>query len=750
MKTKLAATLGLLLLFIAIVYSPSQTESAESGQTVGADLAYVGGDLPEGSLENLMMAEAGLRLVPTAVTGRYLSPILNAPIPFNALVPQWSVDVPQRGSFSLQVRTGTADNQWEEWVQIEENEDWTLPENEMMVGQMITVAAVKQTHQVFQFAITFGRYAPDPSPILQTLRFSFIDSSQGPDADDLATLQAAADQENPVLDNGDYPKPPVISRDIWCTDPACDYTEGLSYYPVSHLILHHTASSNSSADWAAVVRAIWYYHTVVLGWGDIGYQYLADMNGNLYEGHLGGDDVVGIHAASANVGSMGLALIGTFTAPDDEPPGISPPTPMMEGAANLFAWKADQKDIDVYDAGTLPNMGWGLPYLSGHRDVDGSTACPGDQAHLLLSWLRDAVADRIGYLPLNQYVDELSPAFTRSGGAWNVPPYGCGNNGHAFYGWSITDPADGLLWGEWRPNVVFPGIYEIEVYAPFCITGAPETNGAAYTVTDQNGTSSVTVSHNDHVGNWMSLGQYDLVAGTSSVVRLTNLTTTDTGQGVWFDAIRLRPILVSAATNISPAPASWQSRYVTFDWDVTDQVTISASQLQVATDNTFDDLVLDLSLSPSTTNYTHTFLQDYRELYWRVVVTTPEGVAATSQPTSFGIDTAVPTSLVTNIYELPDGRYHLFWSGSDATSGIDTYLLQYRADISTTWTTWLTATTQTTGFFEPPDGQTYWFRSQATDLAGNVEPTHPNPGDLNTDQALFFTHAIMLPLIEKP
>jgi hypothetical protein len=473
------------------------------------------------------------------------------------------------------------------------------------------------------------------------------------------------------------------------------------------------------------------------------------MNGNIYEGHLGGDDVIGIHASVANTGSMGLSLLGTFTDPDDDPPGIAPPQAMTNAAAELFAWKTDQKNIDVYGAGMLPNMDWGLPYLSGHRDVTGSTVCPGSQAHNLLPWLRDAVADRISFISLHQYVDELSPAFTKSAGSWNVSPEGCGFNLHAFYAWSITNPGGGLMWGEWRPDVAFPGTYEIEVYAPFCITGAPETDGATYAVTHLNGTNNVTVSHNGNVGNWMSLGSYELAVGNGNLIRLSNLTSIDENKGVWFDAVRLLPVDVSVATNISPPSDSWQPRNVNFSWDVTDEVSISTTHLQVATDRGFGDLVLDVVLPPTTTSYSHNFGQDYPELFWRVVAITPQNVSAASIPTSFGIDTIAPTSLITMIHELEDGRYKLFWFGADTNSGIATYAIQYRAEGASSWTTLVPAATQTNVIFDPPDNQTYWFRSQATDVAGNIEPAHLNPGDLSTDQAVSFTHAIMLPVILK-
>ena len=89
---------------------------------------------------------------------------------------------------------------------------------------------------------------------------------------------------------------------------------------------------------------------------------------------------------------MALSMLGTFTT-------VSPPEAMRNAAANLFAWKADQKGIDVFDASRLPNMSWGLPHVSGHRDVYGMTACPGDSGHPWVPWLRDEVARRIGFTP---------------------------------------------------------------------------------------------------------------------------------------------------------------------------------------------------------------------------------------------------------------------------------------------------------------------------------------------------------------
>ena len=64
------------------------------------------------------------------------------------------------------------------------------------------------------------------------------------------------------------------------------------------MIIHHTATQNQKADPAATVRAI--YHTVTQGWGDIGYNFLVDWHGNVYEGRCGGANVVGGHLLQYN------------------------------------------------------------------------------------------------------------------------------------------------------------------------------------------------------------------------------------------------------------------------------------------------------------------------------------------------------------------------------------------------------------------------------------------------------------------
>ena len=109
-------------------------------------------------------------------------------------------------------------------------------------------------------------------------------------------------------------KPAVVSRTSW----GCPDGQGSGWTPqyttVTHLIVHHSATANTSSDWAATVRSIWNFHTNDRGWGDVGYNYLIDPNGVIYEGRAGGDNVIGAHFSCQNGGTMGVCMLGTFTS----------------------------------------------------------------------------------------------------------------------------------------------------------------------------------------------------------------------------------------------------------------------------------------------------------------------------------------------------------------------------------------------------------------------------------------------------
>jgi hypothetical protein len=176
--------------------------------------------------------------------------------------------------------------------------------------------------------------------------------------------------------------PPILSRSTWGANEAIRRAPP-SYAPsVQFALVHHTAGTNSytASQSAAIVRGIEIYHVKGNGWNDIGYNFLVDKYGQIFEGRYGGVDknVIGAHAEGFNTGSVGVAMLGTY--------GSAAPPPVAQSAlARLLAWRLDLAHVDPRSTLTWVSGGnakfvAGAPVtlraVSGHRDT-GFTSCPG-------------------------------------------------------------------------------------------------------------------------------------------------------------------------------------------------------------------------------------------------------------------------------------------------------------------------------------------------------------------------------------
>ncbi|CAN5243421.1 hypothetical protein BH18ACT12_BH18ACT12_21660 [soil metagenome] len=176
--------------------------------------------------------------------------------------------------------------------------------------------------------------------------------------------------------------PPVLTRLAWGANESIR-KGAVRYAPsVQFALVHHTAGSNSytAAQSASVVRGIYVYHAQGNGWNDIGYNFLVDRFGQVFEGRYGGIDrnVIGAHAEGFNTGSTGVAVLGTY--------GSSAPSAAARSTlANVLAWRLDVAHVDPLAAFTWASGGnarfpSGVPVtlraVSGHRDT-GFTTCPG-------------------------------------------------------------------------------------------------------------------------------------------------------------------------------------------------------------------------------------------------------------------------------------------------------------------------------------------------------------------------------------
>ena len=177
--------------------------------------------------------------------------------------------------------------------------------------------------------------------------------------------------------------PPIVRRATWRADERIRRGPPSYAADVRFAIVHHTAGTNgySRTEAAAIVRGIQRFHVQGNGWNDIGYNFLVDRFGTIYEGRFGGVDrnVVGAHALGFNTGSVGIALLGTY---EDTAPSAA----AQDAIARLIAWRLDLAHVDptafvTFISGGSERYPSGIPVLlngvSGHRDT-AFTACPGD------------------------------------------------------------------------------------------------------------------------------------------------------------------------------------------------------------------------------------------------------------------------------------------------------------------------------------------------------------------------------------
>ena len=147
------------------------------------------------------------------------------------------------------------------------------------------------------------------------------------------------------------------------------------------LVIHHTAQKVTGDTRPAVerVRALYEYHADSLGWGDIGYHYLIDEHGQIYEGRSGGEYVVGGHAYCGNVGTIGIALLGDF---EKEVPRQK----QMVALRWLLDDLANRYDINLRHHVTY--HGKRQNAILGHKDLI-ATECPGYYITSALSQIRE-------------------------------------------------------------------------------------------------------------------------------------------------------------------------------------------------------------------------------------------------------------------------------------------------------------------------------------------------------------------------
>ncbi len=322
----------------------------------------------------VIAAERGMRVdtvVPSALNSAggattTLSQFLQVDIaPFNMIGASWAG--PEAGQVRVRVRRGAT---WGRWTTLEADEDDGpdpgSPEGQ--AGRIVTRPLWLGSADGYELQ------APPDSLRVHLVRQAGTQVRLRPGAG----AQAGA-------------APPIAGRGAWGARPPRQASGVASSFKMA--FVHHTTGPNgySAGDVPRMIRAMQAYHMDANGWGDIGYHFLVDRFGRVWEGRAGSmhQPVIGAHAQGFNNGSVGVAVLGTFT-------GAAPSPPSVDGVAQVVGWTLGKAGVDPMSHTTMTSAGSDryragrtvrFPTVAGHRDAK-STACPGRRLYDQLPQIR--------------------------------------------------------------------------------------------------------------------------------------------------------------------------------------------------------------------------------------------------------------------------------------------------------------------------------------------------------------------------
>lgn len=236
-----------------------------------------------------------------------------------------------------------------------------------------------------------------------------------------AAINTQADKSGASLQSSVFARPAFATRTEWgCPWGQTSGPNTLTSTQPTHLIVHHSFSpGNDVTDWAAAVRGVWNFHVNSNGWSDIGYNWLIDPKGVIYQGRAWvdtNDNSQGAHFCGYNRQTMGVCMLGDYNS-------IVPSDAALRSLVRLLAYRASANAINPRGVAFHESSARNLNNISGHRDGC-STDCPGNMLYPQLPTLRNRVfallnppvVERSAVTVINQESAQVS-AFVRPNGS---------------------------------------------------------------------------------------------------------------------------------------------------------------------------------------------------------------------------------------------------------------------------------------------------------------------------------------------
>jgi hypothetical protein len=167
-----------------------------------------------------------------------------------------------------------------------------------------------------------------------------------------------------------------------------------------HAVIHHTVNANGYAEASVpnLLRGIQRYHMETRGWDDIGYNFVIDRFGRIWQAREADlyEPISSGHTTGLNAESVGVAVLGTFSSG-------TVPDAVVDSLGLLLGWKLGLHGVDPLGHTLVRSTGGDFAEpgdfvdvrnVSGHRDNQ-QTSCPGSSLYGRIGEVRSAAAELV-------------------------------------------------------------------------------------------------------------------------------------------------------------------------------------------------------------------------------------------------------------------------------------------------------------------------------------------------------------------